>query len=70
MLYLTESRSVGVRHIIFCFGLLTFLAASLATAALSTGPIILGTEMNTDGLVEYLCLGNGCEDFTAIRWQD
>ncbi len=25
-------------------------------------PIVIGTELNGDGSVEYLCLGTGCED--------
>lgn len=29
---------------------------------LLSGPIVVGTEMNTNGLVEYLCLGKGCEN--------
>lgn len=38
--------------------------------ALSRNPIILGTEMNADGRVEYLCLGRGCEDYTKFKWRD
>ena len=38
--------------------------------ALSSGPIILGTEMNANGSVEYLCLGASCEDMNAMRWSD
>ncbi len=45
-------------------GVLGFLAFSL----LRSGPHILGTEMNANGMVEYLCLGNGCENFTRMDW--
>ena len=38
--------------------------------ALNSGRIILGTEMNTNGLVEYLCLGAGCENLSDMRWSD
>ena len=38
---------------VFCF--------SLYEAFVSAGPVVLGTELNTNGLVEYLCLGKGCE---------
>lgn len=45
------------------FGMLMLcvLMLSLITAFSSTGPIVLGTEKNTNGLVEYLCLGRDCE---------
>jgi hypothetical protein len=38
--------------------------------ALSSGPIILGTELNANGSVEYLCAGSGCEDFSDMHWSD
>ena len=44
-----------------------FLAGSLI-AGLFSGPIVLGTEMNTNGLVEYLCLGKGCENLHGMDW--
>lgn len=70
MLYSFEHRRLRIRHIAFMAGLLAIFAGSLLMASLSTGPVILGTEMNANGLVEYLCLGTGCEDFTAMRWVD
>ena len=42
--------------LIFIFTLVMVFATS--------GPLILGTEMNANGTVEYLCLSNDCE---AIR---
>lgn len=41
--------------------LLVVLIASLIVVILSSGPVVLGTELNTNGLTEYLCLGRGCE---------
>jgi len=35
---------------------------------LNSGSIILGTEMNTNGQVEYLCLGSGCESLHDMDW--
>lgn len=54
------------------FGCFLLLAASvfLASAFFSAGPIVLGTEMNTNGMVEYLCIGQGCENFTDFHWFD
>jgi hypothetical protein len=46
---------------IFAAFLLLSIAVNLVIVYYSSGPLVLGTEMNTNGLVEYLCLGNGCE---------
>ncbi len=59
-----------VKATLFLASLLILLFGSLIVAAINSGPIILGTERNTDGLVEYMCLGNGCENLTDFRWQD
>ncbi len=47
--------------VVFFLFLTTIFVGSIYGAAASAGPIVLGTEMNTNGLVEYLCLGMGCE---------
>lgn len=61
------SKRNAVFFAIFLIALVTTcLIACFATA----GPIVLGTEMNTNGLVEYMCLGRGCEDLTSFKWAD
>lgn len=70
MFYALPRQTIRLRHIAFCFSLIALFVGSLVMACLNTGPVILGTEMNDNGLVEYLCLGNGCENFTAMRWND
>lgn len=70
MINTIERREVNVYHIAFFLWLILFFVGSLIVAALNTGPMILGTEMNDNGLVEYLCLGNGCENFTTMHWSD
>ena len=50
------------KALLFSVFLVTFFVASLVVAMSASGPIIVGTEMNTNGLVEYLCIGTGCED--------
>lgn len=55
---------------LFAIFLLVLLATSLIAAFATAGPIVLGTEMNTNGLVEYMCLGRGCEDLTSFKWAD
>lgn len=42
--------------------LLTILVTAMITALTAVGPIVLGSELNTNGLVEYLCIGRGCEN--------
>lgn len=66
-----QTRQRTEIHAVF-FGifLITALVGSLITAYCCSGPIIIGTEMNTNGMVEYLCLGNGCENLTAMHWND
>lgn len=53
---------------LFFAGLVITLIVCVTMAFASAPPIILGTEMNTNGVVEYLCLGNGCENLTAMDW--
>lgn len=45
------------------FGSLMFvlIALSICTAFITSDPLILGTEINTNGQMEYLCLGLDCE---------
>jgi hypothetical protein len=56
----------------YIFGTLVFvlMLASFFIGLRKTGPIVLGTEMNTNGQVEYLCLGKGCESGSIMRWND
>lgn len=57
-----DNRKDVRNAVLFFIALVAMFLGSLYTAAASSGPIVLGTEMNTNGLVEYLCLGSGCED--------
>lgn len=34
----------------------------------SIDSVILGSELNGDGTVEYLCLGSSCEGLTKMDW--
>lgn len=50
-----------VKDIIF-FSLLFLLALACAYIVVTkSGPVVLGSELNTNGRVEYLCLGAGCD---------
>ena len=48
------------RAMLFCFALAVVFISSLLFSIRSSGPLILGSEMNTDGRVEYLCLFGDC----------
>jgi len=65
--YARREKIYAALFAVFLSGVLAML---LTFAALYSGPIVLGTEMNTNGLIEYMCLGNGCEDVQSFRWQD
>ena len=47
---------------IFGACMITMVCFSLFMAVLNSNPIVLGTEINTNGQMEYLCLGRTCED--------
>lgn len=58
------------KAIIFAGLLCAFFFCTALTSLSYMGPIVLGTEMNTNGHVEYLCLFDGCEDYTAMTMND
>lgn len=62
------NRNELLKASLFFIGLVITLIACVTMAFASAPPIILGTEMNTNGIVEYLCLGNGCENLTDMDW--
>lgn len=47
---------------IFALVMMSVVVMSILTAFNVSGPIVLGTEKNTNGHVEYLCLGSSCEN--------
>jgi len=53
---------------VFASVLVLVLIVAISVAIVSTGPIVLGSEMNTNGMVEYLCLGRGCDAYTSMDW--
>lgn len=68
--YFESKRREKIAAVSFGFFLAACFLLLLLTVLTTTGPVVLGTEMNANGLVEYLCLGNGCENKTALRWSD
>lgn len=53
---------------LFFIALIVTLIIFMVVVITNSPPIIVGTEMNTNGLVEYLCLGNGCENLQDMDW--
>lgn len=45
---------------LFFITLIVVFTSSVSLAFASSGPIVLGTELNANGLMEYLCLGASC----------
>lgn len=68
--YYAYRKSVGLEHVMFALLLILIFAGTLIIAATNSGPMILGTELNTNGHVEYMCLGNGCENFSKFHLKD
>jgi hypothetical protein len=61
-------KAEEVKAILFTGSLAVVIGLCLTVSIASAGPFVLGTEMNSNGTVEYLCLGNGCENMTAMDW--
>lgn len=57
-----------LKALLFGLGLFLLLVTSLTLSFFNAGPLILGTEMNTNGQVEYLCVGNGCDHLHDMDW--
>lgn len=60
----TSHGKINEEHkaVLFCTLMLCLVTFSFFFALTSSGPIVLGTEMNTNGMVEYLCLGTDCNN--------
>ena len=52
----------------FGFSLLLITLSALIISFSSIDRIILGTELNGNGTVEYLCLGSACDGLTKMDW--
>lgn len=66
MTFFYRRRKVPFSAYIFAVMLASSLILFIAAAVISSGPIVLGTEMNGDGSLEYLCLGRGCEIYAYM----
>lgn len=49
------------KALLFGLFLVSVFLLLIIAAFSSSGPLVLGTEKNTNGMVEYLCLGRDCE---------
>ena len=57
-----KAASFGFSQLFFTFCLIILCLSSVDR-------VVLGTELNGDGSVEYLCLGSSCESLTKMDWQ-
>lgn len=66
-----NGRANRIKAIIFTISIALIFAYSTFTVYTQSGPLILGTEMNSNGQVEYMCIGRSCEDIGArFSWKD
>lgn len=66
-LYKVRRRTIWQASL-FGAGLGMVVIVSFCALFLNMPQVILGTEMNTNGMVEYLCLGSGCEYLTPMDY--
>lgn len=66
--YYKRRRAEEVRAIMFASMIARIVGVGLSVSMASADPFVLGTEMNANGTVEYLCLGNGCESLPPMGW--
>ena len=57
-----------IRASLFGAGLFACVVFSFIVAFNSMDSVILGTELNANGMVEYLCLGADCENLQNMNW--
>ncbi|MCE7886905.1 MAG: hypothetical protein DYH13_05295 [Alphaproteobacteria bacterium PRO2] len=66
--YYEHRNREEIQAILFGAFLVAFFVGCIAVSVASAKPLILGTELNSNGTVEYLCLGNGCENLAPMDW--
>lgn len=68
-LYAVPNRSRQIAQGALLAGFLTAVIVGLFIIGIvyAPSPIILGTERNADGSLEYLCLGTSCEYFRPMN---
>jgi|GEM_PF-1287532 len=59
-----------LKSVFFALCILSIIIFCILCTYSALGPLILGTELNADGSVEYMCLGNGCRDLSDFKWDD
>jgi hypothetical protein len=52
----------------FFLSLAAIILVLTVSSLMSLDQLILGSELNGDGSVEYLCLGRGCDGLTYLDW--
>ena len=66
--YFEITKRERVKAAYFFLALFFIFVISVFTSFSSTRLDIIGTEINSDGTVEYMCLGAGCEDISSLGW--
>ena len=70
MIYSYRTPRLRIEHLLLGLFFIGLFILGIYGVYSSYGPVILGTEMNANGEIEYLCAGNGCEDFKDFQISD
>lgn len=66
-----KGRADRIKATIFVALIILVLAYLCFTVFAHSGPIVLGSEMNSNGQVEYMCIGRSCENLGhSFTWKD
>ena len=68
MNYVEMRRVEYIKAAIFSTLLLITAFALLCFAFSQNQKMILGSELNSDGTIEYLCLGTDCDHLAKLDW--
>ena len=58
------------KALLFSGGLLSLMMMSVGVMSYSLPAIVIGSELNANGSVEYLFLGSGCASLPDFHWAD
>ncbi|MEC7703171.1 MAG: hypothetical protein VYC19_10490 [Pseudomonadota bacterium] len=71
MKYIAMRRYEYIKAAIFSLTLLTCTFIIMCYAfSQNRYNIVLGSELNANGTVEYMCLGSGCDVMNRMTWHD
>jgi len=70
MKYITMRRMEYLKAATFSTLLFISALGIMCYAFSQNRNLIIGTELNANGTVEYMCLGSDCENLNRFSWSD